>query len=43
MGENGKEAPMDEELKPQPASAPEEPAQVAASAVEDRPRRATTR
>src|SRR5437868_14755497 len=41
MGENGKEAPMDEELKPQPASAPEEPAQVAASAVEDRARHAS--
>src|SRR5437016_10884241 len=41
MGENGKEAAMDEELKPQPASAPEEPAQVAASAVEDRARHAS--
>ena len=41
MGENGKEAAMDEELKPQPASAPEEPAQVAASTVEDRARHAS--
>ena len=41
MGENGKEAAMDEELKPQPASAPEGPAQVAASTVEDRARHAS--
>jgi 4,5-DOPA dioxygenase extradiol len=33
---------MDEELKPQPASAPEEPAQRAASAVEERARHAST-
>src|SRR3989475_7744961 len=32
---------MDEELKPQPASAPEEPAQLAASAVEERARHAS--
>jgi 4,5-DOPA dioxygenase extradiol len=41
MGENGYQAAMDEELKPQPASVPEEPAQLAASAVEERARQAS--
>ena len=35
------EAPMDEELKPQPASAPEEAADGAASAVAERARHAS--
>jgi len=41
MGDNDYESAMDEELKPQPASAPEEPAQPAASAVEERARHAS--
>src|SRR5437870_7929466 len=41
MGENGKEAAMDEGLRRQPAGGPDEPAQVAASTVEDRARHAS--
>jgi len=42
LRDNGSEAPMDEELKPQPASPRVEPAQGAASAVAERARNACT-